>query len=260
MDLRPHDELHLTCVRGGGCCHAQFIPVTPWEIALLARGMGLPPARFRDLHTADGGTRLRPSGAPDAQGRQACPLLAEGGCSQHAARPLACRLFPLGRRLNDGHPIYHLTSAPHPCAALCPAYAAQPPVRVADWLAGQGVAAGEAAHDAYGRLVSGLLLQAGSLAEGDVDFAPELTRLAASAPTARAAGLPAGWYDLVTAPALAGRVDDPVGFVADHGQALLDALPEDAPAAARLLMAVALHLAVPLGVPSASAVRLAVRM
>ena len=256
MDIHPLDVLHLTCVRGGGCCHAQKIPVTPWEIARLARALDLSAVQARERLTSDGGTRLRDDGPRDDRGRAACTLLGAQGCSAHADRPLACRLFPLGRNLAEGRAVYHMAET-HRCAALCPEALSQPRIRVGEWLQQQKVASGEAAHDAYGRLVCGLLTHAGHLAEGAA-FADELQTRAALEPGRRAALLPRPWFELTTAPDLPELVDDPATFVLAHAERILGAVAAgfagEPPRAALLVATVALQLGEPLGIPAAAAV------
>lgn len=244
-DLAPDSLLILDCVRGRGCCHAQRIPVTPWELARLAAARALAPAAARELLTEEGGTRLR--AGPDG----ACTLLGAQGCTVHPARPLACRLFPLGRRRRDGAAAYHMPGGAHRCAGPCPEALAQQPRRLDGWLAEQQVAAGEAAHDGYGRLVAGLLSQAAALDAAAASAAiAEADRLG---PAGLRAALPAAWFELATAPALPAAADTPAAFVQAHAEALLGAVAAgfagEAPAAARILALVACHLAVPLGIP-----------
>lgn len=259
MDIDTLDVLHLTCVRGGGCCHAQKIALTPWEIACLAKGLGLSAAAARDRLTCAGATRLRAEGPPDQRGRPACSLHGAHGCTVHAHRPLACRLFPLGRNLAAGRAVYHMAET-HRCAPLCPEVAAQPRRRVGEWLESQDVAGGEVAHDAYGRLACGLLAQAGQLAEHDVLVAPLRAR-AALAPEQRAALLSRSWFELTTAPELPELVYDPATFVLAHAELILGAaaagFADDGLAAALLLATVALQLGEPLGIPSEVAVNFA---
>lgn len=256
MDIHPLDVLHLTCVRGGGCCHAKQIAVTPWEIARLARATGLSAAQARDRLTIAGGTRLRTEGPDDGRGHAACSLLGAQGCSVHADRPLACRLFPLGRNLAEGRAVYHMPEQ-HRCADLCPEALAQPRRRVGEWLQQQDVADGEAAHDAYGRLVCGLLAHAGQLADGG-EFTADLHVRAALDPERRAALLPRPWFELATAPGLPELVDDPATFVLAHAERILGATAAgfagEPSRAALVLATVALQLGVPLGIPAPAAV------
>lgn len=81
------------CARCSRCCPRYRIQVNPYEILRLARLLGVSTTGFVRTHLADGPyLRRRPDGA--------CLFLQKGtGCSVHAARPLVCRLYPLGRRL-----------------------------------------------------------------------------------------------------------------------------------------------------------------
>jgi uncharacterized protein len=89
----------FVCTRCMGCCYRSVIPADPYEIARLARNIGITTTEVADRFTVDGeGTILKhlDSGA--------CVFLGSGGCSVHADRPLACRLFPLARSMSgDGH-------------------------------------------------------------------------------------------------------------------------------------------------------------
>lgn len=91
------------------CCFDKQIQVNPFEIAALAEHLGIDSDRFRHEYTKAGaGTHLarREDGA--------CTLLGPAGCSVHPARPLVCRLYPLGRvRHADGSEDWQRLE-PHP--------------------------------------------------------------------------------------------------------------------------------------------------
>jgi len=91
------------------CCHGKIIQVNPYEVARLARHLGLSTTEFRAKWTQDGlGTTL----ARDRQ--ETCVFLGPQGCTVHPARPLVCRLYPLGRqRMPDGNERW-LHVEPHP--------------------------------------------------------------------------------------------------------------------------------------------------
>jgi uncharacterized protein len=86
------------CHRCLMCCHHRYVRVNPYEIARLARNRGLTTSEFRAGWTVDGeGSVLTQSG------NGACALLGSDGCTVYADRPLACRLYPLGRHVGaDG--------------------------------------------------------------------------------------------------------------------------------------------------------------
>jgi len=167
---------------------------------------------------------------------------------------MVCRVYPLERRWIDGRATYNMADT-HRCLAACPEILAQPRRRVGEWLQEQRVTAGEQAHDAYGRLVCGLLAQARQLA--GADFAEAVHARAALSPSARAALLPRPWFELTTAPALDELVDDPAIFIQAHAERILGVIGAgfagEPPRAAVLLATIALQLGVPLGISPAAA-------
>lgn len=227
----------------------------------MARALGLAPAAARDRLTTAGGTRLHATGPVDGQGRPSCSLLGAQGCTVHRDRPLACRLFPLGRSLDDGRVSYHMADV-HRCQSLCPEVTAQPRRRVGEWLDEQDIAGGERAHDAYGRMVCGLAGQAGQLA-GPAELEAELRQRAALTPGDRAALLPRPWFELVTAPGLGELIDDPETFVLAHAERILGAIAAgfagDELRSAVLLATVAMQLGEPLGIRAAAVAGQALR-
>ncbi len=90
------------------CCQGKRIPVNPYEVARLAQHLGLSTTEFLAAHTEVGGAILR------RRDDDTCVFLGEGGCTVHTARPLACRLYPLGRqRTPDGQERF-AELQPHP--------------------------------------------------------------------------------------------------------------------------------------------------
>ena len=75
------------------CCRGKVIPLTPYEVARIAEHLGTTTTEALERWTTRGGSAL----AARADG--ACVFLGEQGCSVHPARPLACRLYPLGRSI-----------------------------------------------------------------------------------------------------------------------------------------------------------------
>lgn len=91
------------------CCHDKHIQTNPYEVARMAAHLGMSTGAFRARWTQDGeGTAL----SRTAEG--ACVFLGENGCTIHPARPLVCRLYPLGRhRAGDGTESWKKV-VPHP--------------------------------------------------------------------------------------------------------------------------------------------------
>ena len=260
--LAPGDRLPLTCTRSGTCCHGKVVWLNPWELAGLAHARGLDAREFRDRFTEAGGIRLRFDGAPGWRGLPACSQYATGrGCTVHAGRPLACRLYPLGRERQRDQVRYVHEGRRFPCLDGCPEVRDLPHLSVAEYLAGQDTSAGEAVQDAYLEVMQDLaegafvvLFDSGLAASGDRATVPRWQALAAMTPAERARAIDPLWLDrLVLVPG------DPAGhaaFVAAHretlraaGQAALATLTDaDAlRAGSALLMALALHLATSLG-------------
>ncbi len=135
-----NDAFGFDCSRCSRCCHDKIIQVNPYEVARLARSLGLTTRAFAEHHTEDGlGVHLK----RDAAG--ACEFLGPKGCTVHADRPLVCRLYPLGRHVSeDGAERFsHMT--PHPLSEG----KFHDRGTVGDYLAAQGAAPFMAAADAY---------------------------------------------------------------------------------------------------------------
>jgi hypothetical protein len=97
------------CNRCSLCCWHKVIQVNPYEIARLARRVGLSSGDFTARYTEDGvGARLtrREDGS--------CSFLGPEGCGVHPDRPLVCRIYPLGRHVEAGGSERWSHLAPHP--------------------------------------------------------------------------------------------------------------------------------------------------
>ena len=82
------------CSGCGRCCRGTRIQLNPYEVARLARHKDESISDFRDRWTDDG-VALRQ--AED----KACVFLGAGGCAVYGDRPLVCRLYPLGRHIDE---------------------------------------------------------------------------------------------------------------------------------------------------------------
>jgi len=242
--LALDDRLPLTCTRSGACCHDKAITINPWELACLAREKGCTPREFRDRFTSHGGTRIRVDGPAPSTCSQLGP---DERCTVHAGRPLACRLYPLGRRREKSVVHYLHRGTVFPCLLDgCPQVRDLPQLTLADYLAGQGVAAGEAAQDAYVEVTLNLaeaalvlLLEGGPAASGDRETLGRWRKLGAMPDAERAARLPGDWFDLLTVPGLDDVLDDPLEFARRHDE-LLEA--QSAIKDCCLTMAASIHL------------------
>jgi Fe-S-cluster containining protein len=96
--LTEVDSLQLSCGIGGcesTCCKASApIILNPYEIALICRECDISYENLLDIVDTD-----RANGFPLVllPRDPSCHFWTKDGCRIYAARPLACRLFPLGR-------------------------------------------------------------------------------------------------------------------------------------------------------------------
>jgi Fe-S-cluster containining protein len=126
------------CNRCRNCCHDKLIQVNPYEIARLARCLGIDTTAFiRDY--LENSVYLR------RQADGACVFLGPEGCTVHADRPLVCRLYPLGRHVGPAGEVKYSQMEPHP--ATKGVYGSDG--TAADYIARQGVAPFVDAADRY---------------------------------------------------------------------------------------------------------------
>jgi hypothetical protein len=85
----------FACRVCGQCCSGKVIMVGPHEILGMSRELGMSATDFLAVHADNGGTTLRYG----EDGR--CAFVTPAGCRVHARRPLVCRLYPLGRTVDD---------------------------------------------------------------------------------------------------------------------------------------------------------------
>jgi Fe-S-cluster containining protein len=134
--LSETDPMQLSCGSGGcisNCCRSGSpIVLNPYEIALICRESGMSYEDLLDIVETD-----RVNGFPLVMLPRdpACHFWTEGGCRIYPARPLACRLFPLGRVFDNGRS--HLVL---PERNVCTGLAPSPTETVADYLRDQGTA------------------------------------------------------------------------------------------------------------------------
>ena len=90
--LARESKFSYACHGCNRCCWGKTIPVNPYEVARLAAHLAVDTTAFLAQHTTMGGATLvrKDDGS--------CEFLGPSGCTVHGARPLACRLYPLGRK------------------------------------------------------------------------------------------------------------------------------------------------------------------
>jgi Fe-S-cluster containining protein len=130
MPLEPSDPIQLVCGTAGcssNCCSSgPHIILNPYEIGLICSAAGMSYEDLLDIVETD-----RVNGFPLVMLPRdpACPFWTETGCRIYDARPLACRLFPLGRVFENGASSFVLPDR-NRCAGLVPA----PARTLADYL------------------------------------------------------------------------------------------------------------------------------
>ncbi len=130
FNLERSSPFFFKCQRCRACCNNKRIAPDAGEIARMAERLGIPSddLRARFLDPADGTIRLKPDGD--------CVFLDGSGCGIHPARPLVCRLFPLGFvRSGDGRERFSLM----PLHPDCVGYLGEDGT-VASYLASEGAA------------------------------------------------------------------------------------------------------------------------
>jgi len=73
----------------------KIIQVNPYEVARLARNLGISTTDFIARYTVGNGSFLK------FDESSSCRFLGPEGCRVHPDRPVVCRLYPLARHVND---------------------------------------------------------------------------------------------------------------------------------------------------------------
>jgi Fe-S-cluster containining protein len=258
------DTLPLTCSRSGTCCHGKTVRLNPWELACLAEAKGLTPRAFRDRYCDFGGIHLRFDGAPGWGRQPACSqYVPDFGCGVHFGRPLACRLYPLGRQRQGEELHYMYQGSDFPCMEGCPEVLDLPQLSVAAYIEGQATKRFEVAHDEYLELMQNLadsafalLLESGLTESGDRQTLRLWREMGREEPEQLHDRLGSEWIDLLMLPELTDGLNDPIAFSRRHHDLLLSKAQEsfgtlndvaDFCKASELLMGLALHLGRGLG-------------
>ena len=269
IKLTLTDNLPLTCSRSGACCHGKTVRLNPWELACLAEAKGLTPRAFRDRYCDFGGILLRFDSAPGWRQQPACSQYApDFGCSVHSGRPLACRLYPLGRQRQGGELYYLYQGSDFPCLEGCPEVLDLPQLSVAAYIEGQAAKRFEVAQDEYLELMQNLadsafafLLDSGLAESGDRQTVRLWREMSREEPEQLQDRLGAEWIDLLMLPEFADGLHDPMAFSRQHHELLLvkaqasfgrlDSIADFCKASV-LLMGLALHLGRGLGADPAA--------
>lgn len=144
--LERSSPFSYTCHACNRCCKNYLIKTSPYEVLQMARHLGVSTTEFIAQYLVDGAFLSHQD-----DGR--CAFSGDQGCTVHPARPLVCRIYPLGlhRHASGTERISHL--APHPQSDGH--YGLKGTVD--DYLRQQGTAPYEAAADRYQEVLTHLL-------------------------------------------------------------------------------------------------------
>jgi Fe-S-cluster containining protein len=262
--LSKESIIPLTCSRSGTCCFGKAVMLNPWELLSFSKEKKISPRAFRDLYTDFGGIRLTFNGKPDKKGQLACSQYVDNmGCSVHLGRPLACRLYPLGRQIQFEKAHYIYEGKQFPCLTDCAEVLELPKLSVGDYLKGQGADPFEKAQDEYLMVMQNiadiafeLLLETGLSASGDTKTLSSWREMGKELPETLAERIGKSWIDALMIPDITDVIENPIDFTQKHNNLLqlkaqkefgnLQTL-EEVHKAAVLVMGVALHLSRGLG-------------
>jgi Fe-S-cluster containining protein len=93
--LDRESAFSFSCRACGRCCTGKIIMAGPHEILGMSRVLRINSTEFLALYTDNRGTTLR----SEEDGR--CVFLTASRCRVHPRRPLVCRLYPLGRTIDE---------------------------------------------------------------------------------------------------------------------------------------------------------------
>lgn len=262
--LTTESILPLTCSRAGTCCFGKAVMLNPWELLSFSIEKKITPREFRDLYCEFGGIQLKFDGTEDKKGQKACSQYIDNfGCSVHLGRPLACRLYPLGRQIQNNKAQYIYEGNRFPCLTDCAEVLELPKMSVGEYLKGQAVGDFEKAQDAYLSVMQNiadiafeLLLDTGLAESGDKKTLSTWREMGAEIPDLLSERIGQEWIDCLMLPEITENLKDPIAFAEKHNHLLqlkaqkdfsqLETMQEVRYASV-LTMGVALHLASGLG-------------
>lgn len=238
--------------------------LNPWELLQFSIEKKVTQKEFRDLYTDFGGIRLTFDGKEDKKGQKSCSQYIENkGCSVHLGRPLACRLYPLGRQIQFNKAQYMFEGNQFPCLTDCAEVLDLPKLSVGDYLKGQRASPFENAQDAYLQVMQNiadiafeLLLDSGLSDSGDTQTLQLWRKVGNETPDLVAKRIGKDWMDSLTIPEITTNLNNPVAFAQQHNDLLLEkaqktfrniASLKELQEASVLMIAIALHLAKGLG-------------
>lgn len=262
--LSTQSILPLTCSRSGTCCFGKDVMLNPWELFRFSKEKQITQREFRDLYSEFGGIQLRFNGKQDKKGQNACSLYVDNaGCSVHQGRPLACRLYPLGRQVQYDKAHYIYEGDKFPCLNDCSEVLDLPKLSVGEYLKGQQAGQFEKALDEYLIVMQNianigfeLLLDSGLAASGDTKTLAMWRIIGNESHELSVKRIGKEWMDCLMTPAITENTENPIVFAQKHNDLLLSKAQkefgsiqtlEELHKASVLLIGVALHLSRGLG-------------
>lgn len=226
--LHLSDRLPLTCSRKGTCCFGNQVLINPWELAALANEKNISSRDFREQYCDLKGVRLLFNGVIGFKNQKSCSqYIKNKGCSVHNSRPLACRLFPIGRQIQANKSTYFFQGANFPCLNGCPEVTESTLLSVKDYLKGQNTQIFEEAQDAYLELVQNiadyafiLLLDTELAISEDVLTLQTWRKLGSLTPDEITNYIPQEWINLYTIPELSFSENTLSSFIQQHFESI----------------------------------------
>jgi Fe-S-cluster containining protein len=226
--------LPLTCSRSGICCHGKQVYLNPYEIIRFASEKGITPKEFCHYYCEQGGIKLKFDGHTSWRGMAACSQYVDGfGCSVHAGRPLACRLYPLGRQIEHEKVHYMFEGTQFPCLDGCPEVEQLPKLTVADYLQGQKTEPFIYAQDTYLEMVQALadiafmlLLETGLAESTEHKTVALWSAISHDTPNKLAERIGKEWIEQLLLPNIQEHSENAADFIQQHNNLLQNAIQE----------------------------------
>lgn len=227
--LTSKSILPLTCSRTGTCCFGKAVMLNPWEIVCFSEEKKITPREFRNLYCEFGGIRLRFDGKPDKKGQKSCSQYVDGfGCSVHEGRPLACRLYPLGRQIQFNKAQYIYEGTTFPCLTDCAEVLNLPKLSVGNYLKGQKADLFEQSQDEYLVVMQNiadigfeLLLESGLSESGDTKTLKTWRVLGNELPEILVERIGKEWLEHLMIPEITNTTNNPITFAKKHNELLV---------------------------------------
>jgi len=226
--LNFEDNLPLTCSRTGTCCHGKTIWINPWELACLASEKKIKVRDFIKLYCDFGGIKLKFEGKKGWKDQKACSqYIPDFGCSVHLGRPLACRLYPIGRQILHKKTEYIFEGKEFPCLEGCPEVTKLPQMTVKEYIKNQSAGEFEKSQDEYLELMLKLAdiafelyLDTGLAQSGDTDTLEQWIKLGNLTPEKLNLKIGENWLEPLVNPEIK-DLKNPVTFTQKHTELLL---------------------------------------